>query len=128
MSQPPTPSTITPLDPLAIQNVLARYCEALDTKEFALLDSVFVRDVVADYPFNSDLKGVEAVRGAIMKRYVHCLNQPSTKHGNGTALDRRTMLRIRLQEWCSSFFCWEGCYLMCSVHVTICPGAGFISV
>jgi hypothetical protein len=61
-------SKANPLDQLAIQNVLARYCEALDTKIFSLLEKVFVPDVVADYPFNSDLKGVEAVQSAITKR------------------------------------------------------------
>ncbi|KAF2683461.1 hypothetical protein K458DRAFT_419064 [Lentithecium fluviatile CBS 122367] len=57
-----------PLDHIAVQNVIARYCEALDTKVFSLLDKVFLSDAVADYPFNNDLKGVESVRDAIMNR------------------------------------------------------------
>jgi predicted xylose isomerase-like sugar epimerase len=60
----------TAFDCQAIKNVLARYCEALDTKNFELLEDVFAHDVVADYPFNSDLRGVEALSGAIRKRYV----------------------------------------------------------
>ena len=59
---------VNPLDHIAIQNVLARYCEALDTKDWSLLDKVFVADVDADYPFNRTLKGVENVAKAIQGR------------------------------------------------------------
>lgn len=61
---------VNPLDPIAIQNVLSRYCEALDTKNFDLLDKVFVEDVDGNYPFNPDLQGVKAVKEAIQNRYV----------------------------------------------------------
>lgn len=61
-------STINPLDILAVRNVISRYCEALDTKDFALLEKVFLQDVNADYPFNSDLQGVDAVKNAIKNR------------------------------------------------------------
>jgi hypothetical protein len=57
-------------DHLAISNLVSRYCEALDSKAFTLLDQVFLPDVVANYPFNSDLQGVDAVRNAIQKRYA----------------------------------------------------------
>jgi hypothetical protein len=57
-----------PLDALAIQNVLARYCEALDSKNFDMLDDVFLADVRADYPFNHELEGVKAVKTAITNR------------------------------------------------------------
>jgi hypothetical protein len=57
-------------DHLAISNLVSRYCEALDSKAFTLLDQVFLPDVVADYPFNSDLQGVDAVRNAIQNRYA----------------------------------------------------------
>ena len=60
----------------AIQNTLSRYCEALDTKLFSLFDKVFVPDVVADYPFNSNLRGIDALRGAIQNR----LGPISTHH------------------------------------------------
>lgn len=56
-------------DVLAVKNVIARYCEALDAKDFALLEEVFVQDVNADYPFNSDLQGVKAVAKAIANRH-----------------------------------------------------------
>ena len=64
-------STINSLDYLAVKNVLSRYCEALDSKDFDLLSKVFLPDVVANYPFNSDLKGVEGVSKAIQNRYVN---------------------------------------------------------
>jgi hypothetical protein len=63
-------SGITPLDQLAIKNVLSRYCQALDTKDFALLEKIFTPDVVADYPFNSDMRGVEVIKNAIKNRWV----------------------------------------------------------
>jgi len=62
--------TPNPLDTLAIRNTLSRYCEALDTKVFDLLDKVFTPDTLADYPFNSDLKGLDAIRTAIIDRYA----------------------------------------------------------
>lgn len=61
-------SVVNSQDYIAIKNVLARYCEALDLKDFELLQKVFLADVVADYPFNSDLKGVDAVAFAIKNR------------------------------------------------------------
>jgi ketosteroid isomerase-like protein len=62
-------SKINPLDILAVKNVISRYCEALDTKDFAVLEKVFVPDVIADYPFNSNLEGAKAVAKAIQNRY-----------------------------------------------------------
>ncbi|KAH9860472.1 hypothetical protein J1614_011803 [Plenodomus biglobosus] len=61
-------SNVNPLDHIAIQNVISRYCEALDSKKFDDLENVFTPDVAADYPFQSDLKGIEAVSAAIQKR------------------------------------------------------------
>ena len=63
-------SQVNSLDYIAIKNVLSRYCEALDLKDFELLEKVFLPDVVADYPFNSDLKSVDALSKAIQNRYV----------------------------------------------------------
>ncbi|KAK7184801.1 hypothetical protein DPSP01_002230 [Paraphaeosphaeria sporulosa] len=57
-----------PLDALAIQNTLARYCEALDTKNWALLAKVFAPDCRADYPFNHSLHGASAISSAIQNR------------------------------------------------------------
>ncbi|KAF2255443.1 hypothetical protein BU26DRAFT_417387 [Trematosphaeria pertusa] len=59
---------VNPLDQLAIQNAIARYCEALDTKVWDLFTKVFTPDVVANYPFNPDMKGIDAVRNAISNR------------------------------------------------------------
>jgi len=61
-------SNVNPLDILAVKNVISRYCEALDAKDFALLGKVFLQDISADYPFNSDLQGVNAVANAIKNR------------------------------------------------------------
>ncbi len=59
---------VNPLDYISIKNVLSRYCEALDLRDFHLLDKVFSADVVADYPFNNDLRGIEAISTAIQNR------------------------------------------------------------
>ena len=61
-------SKINHSDALAVKNVISLYCEALDIKDFTLLEKVFVQDVSADYPFNSDLQGVGAVANAIRNR------------------------------------------------------------
>jgi hypothetical protein len=63
-------SKVNPLDVLAVRNIISRYCEALDTKDFALLEQVFVQDVSADYPFNRDMQSVKVVAKAIQKRYL----------------------------------------------------------
>ncbi|KAF1973954.1 hypothetical protein BU23DRAFT_579945 [Bimuria novae-zelandiae CBS 107.79] len=82
---------INPLDHLAIQNVLSRYCEALDTKNWELLHKVFVPDVDADYPFNRTLKGADAVAKAIQGRLGPILTHHSlttssiTFHSDGKA-------------------------------------------
>lgn len=57
------------LDYFVIKNTLARYCFALDNKDFGLLSDVFTPDVDATYPFpGGNLKGVNAVASAISKR------------------------------------------------------------
>ncbi|KAL6708680.1 hypothetical protein ACN47E_002376 [Coniothyrium glycines] len=55
-------------DYAAIKNVIARYCEALDTKAFDMLEKVFLSSVTADYPFNRDMKGVHSISTAIQER------------------------------------------------------------
>lgn len=57
-----------PHDYRAIQNTLSRYCIALDTKDWALLNSVFAQDVAANYPFNPNLSGVKSLAEAIANR------------------------------------------------------------
>lgn len=58
----------TPLDHFAIQNTIARYCIALDTKNFDLFSDVFTADVAADYPFTDRLQGIPAIAKAIQAR------------------------------------------------------------
>lgn len=59
---------VNPLDVLAIKNVVSRYCHALDSKDYELLNQVFDPDVEADYPFNSNMKSLNEVKDAIKKR------------------------------------------------------------
>jgi hypothetical protein len=68
-------ANVNPLDYLAIKNVLARYCQALDSKDFDSLGNVFMSDVDADYPFNSELKSLDEVKTAIKDRYSNPLCQ-----------------------------------------------------
>lgn len=56
------------LDHFAIQNTIARYCIALDTKNFDLLEDVFTKDVHAKYPFREAMTGCETVSQAIQGR------------------------------------------------------------
>jgi hypothetical protein len=58
------------LDYLAVKNVLSRYCQALDSKDLGSLSKVFTQDVVADYPFNPSMTGVEVIVNAIKNRYA----------------------------------------------------------
>lgn len=49
-------------DYIAIKNKLATYVLAIDTKQWSLLDDVFLPDVQADYPFlEGHVVGVEAL-------------------------------------------------------------------
>ncbi|EMD62108.1 hypothetical protein GGP41_002418 [Bipolaris sorokiniana] len=59
---------INPLDVLAIKNVVSRYCQALDSKDFDMLGEVFVPDVEANYPFNNSMKSLSEVKDAIKSR------------------------------------------------------------
>jgi hypothetical protein len=57
-----------PIDYVAIQNTIARYCFALDNKQFDDLQHVFTEDVDTIYPFRGSIKGVQEVADAIKKR------------------------------------------------------------
>jgi hypothetical protein len=58
-----------PIDYIAIKNVLALYCFALDTKNLTLLSEVLTPDIDAKYPFpGGDMQGLEAVVSVISKR------------------------------------------------------------
>ena len=57
------------IDYIAIQNVLARYCFALDTKDLNMLHQVLTPGIDAQYPFpGGDMQGIEAVIATISKR------------------------------------------------------------
>ncbi|GAB7331576.1 hypothetical protein MBLNU13_g02958t1 [Cladosporium sp. NU13] len=57
------------IDYIAIKNVLALYCFALDTKDLTLLSEVLTPDIDAQYPFpGGDMQGLDAVISVISKR------------------------------------------------------------
>lgn len=68
---PTTMPPPNPFDHIAIQQTLANYCIALDTKNFALLSDVFTPDVHAKYPFRDAITGCDAVSAAIQGRCAH---------------------------------------------------------
>jgi 3-phenylpropionate/cinnamic acid dioxygenase small subunit len=45
------------VDRLAIQDLLVRYCKAIDTKDWDLLDTVFVPDAQVDYTSSGGVAG-----------------------------------------------------------------------
>jgi ketosteroid isomerase-like protein len=53
------------LDERDIVALAARYCRALDTKDWSLLDDVFLPDATAELGAASRLEGREAIRGRI---------------------------------------------------------------
>ena len=57
-----------PHDYQAIRNVIAKYCFALDAKDYELLREVFTNDVDTIYPFRGEIKGVKEVIDAISNR------------------------------------------------------------
>lgn len=57
-----------PFDFEAIRNTIALYCIALDTKDFQLLDNVFVPDLEAKYPFGGGFHDRQALADAIKHR------------------------------------------------------------
>jgi len=61
----------TLLDEREIHQVALRYCRALDTKDWALLDDVFVPDATANLSSPTPLVGVEAIRGRIRNALEH---------------------------------------------------------
>jgi len=54
-----------------IVRIALRYCRALDTKDWALLDDVFVPEATADLPSPNHLVGIEAIRGRIRTALGH---------------------------------------------------------
>ncbi|KAK0911543.1 hypothetical protein LTR91_003587 [Friedmanniomyces endolithicus] len=66
---------LNPFDIFAIQNIIALYCLALDTKDFARLHHVFTPDVETIYPFGRKRQGVQSVADAIQKRLAPVSSQ-----------------------------------------------------
>lgn len=73
-------STLNPVDYLAIKNTIARYCIALDSKDWQLLKtSVFHPDIQGDFPFDHDMRGADALLQRIQGRLVlHLFFPPPT--------------------------------------------------
>jgi ketosteroid isomerase-like protein len=61
----------TLLDEREIHAVALRYCRALDTKDWALLDEVFVPDATAQLGAPAMLEGIEAIRGRVRSALEH---------------------------------------------------------
>ena len=61
----------TLVDERDIRNVAFRYCRALDTKDWALLDEVFLPDATGQLGTPTTLVGIEAIRGRIQKALGH---------------------------------------------------------
>ncbi len=55
----------TLLDEREIHHVVTRYCWALDTKDWALLDDVFAPDATGDFSSGRILVGIDAIRDRI---------------------------------------------------------------
>ena len=52
-----TPSLAQIADRLAIEDLLTRYCVAIDTRDWELLDTIFVPDAFVDYTSSGGVKG-----------------------------------------------------------------------
>ncbi len=61
----------TLLDEREIHQVALRYCRALDTKDWALLDDVFVADATGQLGTPATLVGLEAIRERIRSALQH---------------------------------------------------------
>ena len=61
----------TLLDEREIHRVATRYCRALDTKNWSVLDDVFLPDATADLSGPSDLVGIDEIRSRIRTALEH---------------------------------------------------------
>ncbi|KAL9085456.1 MAG: hypothetical protein Q9165_007606 [Trypethelium subeluteriae] len=69
MSQQSTTTAPSAADYEAIRNTVARYCFAIDDKDWSSLSSIFTLDADAEYPFpGGSLKGVKTMKDTIRKR------------------------------------------------------------
>ena len=71
----------TLLDEREIHQVVTRYCRALDTKDWALLDDVFVPDATGDLASGRTLVGIDAIRDRI-RNALHELDDSQHLVGN----------------------------------------------
>ncbi len=71
----------THLDEREIHQVATRYCRALDTKDWALLDDVFAPDATADLSSGRILVGIDAIRDRI-RNALHELDDSQHLVGN----------------------------------------------
>jgi hypothetical protein len=61
----------TLIDERDIRNVAFRYCRALDTKDWALLDEVFLPDATGELGTPTTLVGIDAIRDRIRTALEH---------------------------------------------------------
>ena len=61
----------TLIDERDIRDVAFRYCRALDTKDWALLDEVFLPDATGELGTPTTLVGIDAIRGRIRTALEH---------------------------------------------------------
>ena len=61
----------TLIDERDIRDVAFRYCRALDTKDWALLDEVFLPDATGELGTPTTLVGIDAIRGRVRKALGH---------------------------------------------------------
>ena len=59
------------IDEREIRDLALRYCRALDTKDWALLDEVFVPDATGQLGSPTTLVGIEAIRDRIRTALAH---------------------------------------------------------
>ena len=59
------------IDEREIRDLAFRYCRALDTKDWALLDEVFVPDATGQLGTPTTLVGIEAIRDRIRTALAH---------------------------------------------------------
>ena len=59
------------IDEREIRDLAFRYCRALDTKDWALLDDVFVPDATGQLGTPTTLVGIEAIRDRIRTALAH---------------------------------------------------------
>ena len=71
----------TLLDEREIHQVVNRYCRALDTKDWALLDDVFAPDATGDLSSGRILVGIDAIRDRI-RAALHELDDSQHLVGN----------------------------------------------